>query len=103
VSVSGDLMQIVPDGWRGSAKAIVAAVTAGITYLLGIIPASGGFGDVNTVGWLGFVLAVLGPGAVVWAVPNRTRAEKADVVDNVIVSTTEASPAPEIPAETQET
>lgn len=51
-------------------KAIVGGVTAGVLYLVGVIPSSGGFDDVTTVGWLGLVLAVLGTGGAVYGTTN---------------------------------
>ena len=57
---------------RSVAKAIAAGLGAGCAYLIGVIPAEGGFGDVSTVQWLGLVIAVLGVYGVTWAVPNRT-------------------------------
>lgn len=53
------------------AKAIAGALAAGLTYLIGVIPASGGFNDVSLVGWLGLGLAILASFGVVYRVPNR--------------------------------
>lgn len=54
------------------AKAIAAGIGAAATYLIGVIPAAGGFGDVNAVQWLGLVPVVLAVYGITWAVPNRT-------------------------------
>lgn len=60
-------------GIAGIRKSVLAAAVAGITYLMGVIPAAGGFSDVSTVGWLGFALAVLGTGGGVYAIPNAVQ------------------------------
>lgn len=51
-------------------KSIAAAIAGAATYLIGVLPAEGGFGDLSTVQWLGLVVALLGPGGLVWAIPN---------------------------------
>lgn len=53
------------------AKAIAAALVAGLTYLIGVIPASGGFADVTIAGWMGLALAVFASLGVVYRVPNK--------------------------------
>lgn len=53
------------------AKAIAAGIGAAATYLIGVIPAAGGLGDVNVVQWLGLVPVVLAVYGITWAVPNR--------------------------------
>lgn len=58
-----------PRLWKAF-KAIAGAVVALAAYLIGVIPASGGFGDVSVVGWLGAVV-FLGAGyGITYAVPN---------------------------------
>ena len=54
------------------AKAIAAAAGAAVAYLIGVIPAAGGFGDLSTVQWLGLVPVVLAVYGVTWRIPNRT-------------------------------
>ncbi len=53
------------------AKAVAGAAVAGLTYLIGVIPASGGFGDVTVAGWMGFAIAILASFGVVYQIPNR--------------------------------
>lgn len=53
------------------AKAIAAGIGAGVAYLIGVIPAEGGFGDLNTAQWLGIVPVVLAVYGVTWRVPNK--------------------------------
>ena len=54
------------------AKAVAAAVGAAVAYLIGVIPAAGGFGDLSVVQWLGLVPVVLAVYGVTWRIPNRT-------------------------------
>lgn len=55
------------------AKAAVAGVAAGAAYLVGVIPAAGGFADVTTVQWLGLIPVVAAVYGITWATPNRPR------------------------------
>ena len=55
---------------KHTAKAVVAAVVVAAAYLVGVIPAEGGFGDVTTVQWLGLVVFMGGAYGITYAVPN---------------------------------
>ncbi len=57
---------------RAIAKALAAAAGAAVAYLVGVIPAEGGFGDLNVVQWLGLVPVVLAVYGITWRIPNRT-------------------------------
>lgn len=56
------------------AKAGASALVCAAAYLIGVIPAEGGFADVSTVQWLGMVVAVGGAYGV-YKVPNRPIAQ----------------------------
>lgn len=56
------------------AKAFAAALVTAAAYLIGVIPAEGGFGDVGTVQWLGLVVALGAGFGVTYAVPNKAKA-----------------------------
>ncbi len=56
------------------AKAVASAIVTVAAYLVGVIPAEGGFGDVSTVQWLGAVVALAGSFGVTYAVPNKPKA-----------------------------
>lgn len=67
------------------AKAFVAAATAGLTYLIGVLAPNAAAGDITFVQWLGLALAVLGTGGIVAVVPNKlTDAQKDKAVDEVL-------------------
>ena len=51
-------------------KAIASGVVALAAYLIGVIPAAGGFGDVSVVQWLGAVVFVAAGYGLTYAVPN---------------------------------
>lgn len=57
------------------AKAIAAGLGAAVAYLVGVLPAEGGFGDLNTVQWLGLVPIVLAVYGITWSVPNAPKGE----------------------------
>lgn len=54
-----------------TAKAVASALVAAAGYLVGVIPATGGFGDVTTVQWLGLVVFLGGAYGITYRVPNR--------------------------------
>jgi hypothetical protein len=54
-----------------TAKAIAGALVAVAAYLVGVIPAAGGFGDVSTVQWLGLVVFLGGGYGIVYAAPKN--------------------------------
>jgi hypothetical protein len=58
------------------AKAIVGALAAAAAYLVGVIPAEGGFGDLSTVQWVGLVPVLLGAFGIVWSIPNKQAGEQ---------------------------
>ena len=60
------------------AKALAGAVVSLAAYLIGVIPAEGGFGDVSTVQWLGALVALGAAYGIVAAVPNKTPAPVLD-------------------------
>lgn len=51
-------------------KAVASGVLALVAYLVGVIPAEGGFGDLTTVQWLGAILFVGGAYGITYAIPN---------------------------------
>lgn len=61
------------DSLRPVAKAVVSAIVVAAAYLVGVIPAEGGFGDVSTVQWLGLVVFMGGAYGITYAVPNKPR------------------------------
>jgi hypothetical protein len=59
------------DRLKPVAKAVASAVVALAAYLVGVIPAEGGFADVTTVQWLGAVVFVAAGFGITYQVPNR--------------------------------
>ena len=57
-------------------KAAGSAVVCAAAYLVGVIPAAGGFGDVTTVQWLGLVVFVGGAYGVTFTVPYKATAPR---------------------------
>lgn len=55
---------------KETAKAVAAGVLALVAYLVGVIPAEGGFGDVSLVQWLGAILFVGGAYGITYRIPN---------------------------------
>lgn len=55
------------------AKAIAAGVGAAVAYFVGVIPETGGFGDLTTVQWLMVIPVVLAVYGVTWTVPNTPK------------------------------
>jgi hypothetical protein len=53
------------------AKAVVSGVVTLAAYLVGVIPAEGGFGDVSLVQWLGGIVFLGAAYGLTAAVPNR--------------------------------
>ena len=68
------MREILPS--RQTAKAVAAACVALAAYLVGVVPAQGGFGDVTTVQWLGAVVFLGGAYGITYRVSN---AESKDV------------------------
>jgi hypothetical protein len=60
-----------------TAKAIAGALVAAAAYLAGVIPATGGFGDVSTVQWLGLIVFLGGGYGIVYAAPKNKPAPPA--------------------------
>lgn len=56
---------------KQTAKAVAAALVVAAGYLVGVIPAEGGFGDLSTVQWLGLVVFMGGAYGITYAVPNK--------------------------------
>lgn len=52
-------------------KATSSAVVCAAAYLVGVIPATGGLGDVTTVQWLGLVVFMGAAYGVTFAVPYK--------------------------------
>lgn len=59
---------------RKAAKAVASGLVALAGYLVGVIPAEGGFGDVSTVQWLGAVVFLGGAYGLTYAIPNARTA-----------------------------
>ena len=58
---------------KETAKAVMSAVVVAAAYLVGVIPAEGGFGDVSTVQWLGLIVFMGGAYGLTYRVPNAAR------------------------------
>lgn len=58
-----------------TAKAIASGVAALAAYLVGVMGAEDGLGDVSVVQWLGAVVFLAGTYGLTYAVPNRPRPE----------------------------
>lgn len=58
---------------KATAKAVASAVVALAAYLVGVVPASGGLGDVTTVQWLGAVVFLGGAYGITYGVSNSRR------------------------------
>lgn len=61
-------------------SAAAAAVVAA-SYLMGVIPAEGGFGDVTTVEWLGLVVFMGGAFGIAQSARNATPPERREILD----------------------
>lgn len=57
-----------------TAKAVASGIVALAAYLIGVIPAEGGFTDVSVVQWLGALIALAAAYGVTYQVPNRPQA-----------------------------
>lgn len=55
---------------KRTAKAVASALVALAAYLVGVIPAEGGFGDVSTVQWLGAVVFLGSAYGITYGVSN---------------------------------
>jgi len=53
-------------------KASAAAVVCAAAYLVGVVPAEGGLGDLGTVQWLGLVVFMGGAYGVTFHVPYQS-------------------------------
>lgn len=58
------------------AKALAAAVIAGLTYFLTVLSPSATAGDITLLQWFGFTIAVLGSFIGVAAIPNGAKPTK---------------------------
>lgn len=58
---------------KATAKAVASAVVTLAAYLVGVIPAEGGLGDVSVVQWLGAVVFLGASYGLTYRVPNATR------------------------------
>lgn len=54
---------------KSTAKAVAASLVVAAAYLVGVVPATGGFGDVTVVQWLGLVVFMGGAFGITYAVP----------------------------------
>jgi hypothetical protein len=59
------------------AKAIAAALTPGLVYLLTVLGPAASVGDITFLQWLGFILSIVAPGGVVAAVANGAKPSNA--------------------------
>ena len=71
-------------------KALSAAVVCAAAYLVGVVPAQGGFGDLTTVQWLGLVVFMGGAYGVTYHVPYQSTAKRdeagsADLIISVAI------------------
>lgn len=58
---------------RATAKAVVSAIVCLAAYLVGVVPAQGGLGDVTTVQWLGAIVFLGGAYGITYRVSNRPK------------------------------
>jgi hypothetical protein len=58
---------------KETAKAVAAAIVTLAAYLVGVIPAEGGLGDVTTVQWLGAIVFLGGAYGLTYRVSNAER------------------------------
>jgi hypothetical protein len=56
-------------------KASAAMIVCAAAYLVGVVPAQGGFGDLTTVQWLGLVVFMGGAYGVTYHVPYKSTKE----------------------------
>ena len=55
---------------KRTAKAVAALIVCAAAYLVGVVPAEGGLGDVSTVQWLGLIVFAGGAYGITYRVPN---------------------------------
>jgi hypothetical protein len=60
------------------AKAVTGAVVTLAAYLVGVVPAEGGFADVSLAQWLGAVAFLGGAYGLVYSVPPAGRGTRID-------------------------
>lgn len=75
---------------KRTAKAAAAGVVSLAAYLIGVIPAEGGMGDVSTVQWLGAVVFLGGAYGITYRIPNGTQPTALAALDDP-----EVDPEPE--------
>lgn len=56
---------------KATAKAVASALVVAAVYLIGVIPATGGFGDVSVKDWLGLVVSIGAAYGVTYAAPKN--------------------------------
>ena len=56
---------------KRTAKAVAASIVSLAAYLVGVVPAEGGLGDVSTVQWLGAIVFLGGAYGITYGVSNR--------------------------------
>ena len=56
---------------KATAKAVASSVVALAAYLVGVVPAQGGLGDVTTAQWLGAVVFLGGAYGITYGVSNQ--------------------------------
>lgn len=54
-------------------KAVASLVVCAAAYLVGVVPAEGGLGDVSTAQWLGLIVFCGAAYGITYAVPNPKR------------------------------
>jgi hypothetical protein len=64
------------------AKAVTGAVVTCAAYLVGVVPAEGGFGDVSLQQWIAGIVFVGGAYGLVYTVPPAGRGTRIDQIPN---------------------
>lgn len=64
-------MSLLPEKLQPAAKAVAGALVTAAGYLIGVLGAEDTIADVNTVQWLGLIVALGGGGGLVYAVRNK--------------------------------
>lgn len=64
------------DRLKPYAKALAQVVVTACAYLIGVIPAAGGFGDVTIVQWLGLVVFIGASFGITQSAQNTTVPER---------------------------
>jgi len=76
---------------RATAKAVASSIVCLAAYLVGVVPAQGGLGDVTVAQWLGAIVFLGGAYGITYGVSNTPAAKRgedgaaADLIDVTIL------------------